>query len=199
MEEPRSIVPLLTPEEIAGIAAPLAPAAKVTHHGGPVLTAVEVVTIFWGAAWGQSPQTTLAQDLNTFFDWILQSSLMDAMAEYSTAGNTIGHGSRIGTATVTASEPGTAQPGGGRIVSDAEIQTAIQGWITDGTVAATTANTLYFIYLPQTSYRRAAATSPVPSTAGITATSAAPSFTPLSPTSPVLGAASARSSTLKPR
>jgi hypothetical protein len=148
MEEPRSIVPLLTPEEIAGIAAPLAPAAKVTHHGGPVLTAVEVVTIFWGAAWGQSPQTTLAQDLNTFFDWILQSSLMDAMAEYSTAGNTIGHGSRIGTATVTASEPGTAQPGGGRIVSDAEIQTAIQGWIADGTVAATTANTLYFIYLP---------------------------------------------------
>jgi hypothetical protein len=33
-------------------------------------------------------------------------------------------------------------------VSDEQIQTALQGWISDGTVPATTANTLYFVYLP---------------------------------------------------
>ena len=73
---------------------------------------------------------------------------MDLMAEYSTPSQSIGPGSRVATVTITATEPGTAQPGGGRIVSDAEIQTALQGWIADGTVRAATADTLYFIYLP---------------------------------------------------
>ncbi|MEA2217672.1 MAG: hypothetical protein QOJ35_298 [Solirubrobacteraceae bacterium] len=146
MAQPLRIVPLLTAEQRA--APPPAAAADVTYHGGPVLTAVEVVTIFWGAAWSQPTQATLAGDLNAFFDAILASSLMDLMAEYGTAGNPIRRGSRIATVMVTASEPGTAQPGGGRIVSDAEIQTALQGWVADGTVPATTANTLYFVYLP---------------------------------------------------
>jgi hypothetical protein len=45
------------------------------------------------------------------------------------------------------SEPGTVT-GGVRQVTDAQIQSSLQGWIQAGTVPATTANTLYFIYLP---------------------------------------------------
>jgi hypothetical protein len=143
MVEPLHIVPL-----VKGAAPPAPQAANVTYHGGPVLGAVEVVTIFWGAAWAEAAQATLAQNLNAFFDAILQSSLMDVMAEYGTPSQPIGHGSRVATVTLSDSEPGSPQPGGGRSVSDEQIQTALQGWVADSTVPAATANTLYFVYLP---------------------------------------------------
>ena len=141
--QPRQIVPIIpagAPEAVVG----LAPTTHLTYHNGPVLTAVEVVTIFWGQAWTQAAQSGLIPQLNAFFDLILTSSLMDLMAEYSVPGQAIGHGSRIATATITASEPG----GGTGQISDAQIQQALQGFIAAGTVPATTANTLYFIYLP---------------------------------------------------
>src|SRR6202023_1951713 len=82
-----------------------------------------------------------------FFDFILTSSYLDLLGEYSTATTRIGHGRRIKSVHVPNSEPGTATATG-RQVTDAQIQQAIQGWITTGTVPATTANTLYFVYLP---------------------------------------------------
>jgi hypothetical protein len=144
MATPRQIVPLVTPEALASLDSA---AVNITYHGGPVLSGVEVVTIFWGADWSNAPDSTLAQQVNGFFDEIVTSSLMDLLAEYSTSATRIGHGSRKASFTITASEPGNAQPGG-RIVSDDQIQTTLQGWISNGTVSATTANTLYFIYLP---------------------------------------------------
>src|SRR5207244_4369023 len=45
------------------------------------------------------------------------------------------------------SEPGTVTPTG-RVVTDAQIQTALQGFIANQIVPATTSNTLYFIFLP---------------------------------------------------
>ena len=143
MTGPRMIVPTLTPSELAG-APGLAPAAHLTYHGGPVLTAVQVVTIFWGAAWTQAAQSALMPQINAFFDFILTSSVIDQLAEYSVPGQPIGRGSRIGTHTITASEPG----GGSGTVSDAQIQQALQGWIANGTIEATNSNTLYFVYLP---------------------------------------------------
>jgi hypothetical protein len=123
---------------------PLAAPAHLSYNNGPLLTAVEVTTIFWGAAWQQPAQSGLVPQVNQFFDFVLTSSLLDLMAQYSVPGNSIGHGSRIGTVTVTGSEPG----GGTNQVSDAQIQTALQGWISNGAVAAANANTLYFVYLP---------------------------------------------------
>src|SRR5581483_3849300 len=111
---------------------------------GPLLTAVEVVTIFWGGAWAQPPQSGLIPQLNRFFDFILASSLIDLLGEYSVPGKAIGHGKRIGTSTIITSEPG----GGSGQVSDAQIQQALQGWIASGTIPQTTSNTLYFVYLP---------------------------------------------------
>jgi hypothetical protein len=140
---PRTIVPLLTPEVHAAFARTAA-AAHLSYHGGPLLSAVQVITIFWGNTWQQPAQITLIARLNQFFDFILNSALMDALEEYGVLGKPIGHGSRVGTATVTTSEPG----GGTGSVSDAQIQQALQGWIQNGTVVQPNANTLYFVYLP---------------------------------------------------
>ena len=145
MPKPNQIVRPVPPEELAALSVA---APNVTYHQGPVLTAVEVVTIFWGADWGKATDGALARQINGFFDWIVTSPRMNLLSEYSTSSMKIGHGSRKATFTITTSEPGDTQPGGGRIVSDNQIQTALQHWIGNGTVSATTANTLYFVYLP---------------------------------------------------
>lgn len=144
---PRQIVPLLTPEEMAGATGLAAPNPHLSYHGGPLLTNVSVFTIFWGAAWLKKSQSKLIDQINHFFDFILTSSLMDVMAQYSVPGMTIGHGSRIGTATISNSEPGNPVPGG-REVTDAQIQKALQDFIAAQTIPAPTSNTLYFVYLP---------------------------------------------------
>ena len=128
--------------------APAAYAPNLSYHQGHLLTAVEVYTIFWGAWWQRTPQSGLIQSLNDFFDFILTSSLMDLLGEYSVAGQQIGHGRRVGTNTITSTEPGTAQQGGGRIVTDSEIQAALQGWIQNSTIVQPGSNTLFFVYLP---------------------------------------------------
>ena len=141
---PRQIVP--TSEFIArGVTSrpPEAPTPILVNHGGPVLGSVEVVPIYWGAAWATGTNAQLASQLDGFFDFILTSSLMDMLSEYSTASTTIQHGSRLQSVHVANSEPGT----GGQ-VSDGQIQQTLQAWIQNGTVPATTGNTLYFIYLP---------------------------------------------------
>src|SRR5262249_23465445 len=115
--------------------------AHVTYHGGQLLTNVNVYTIFWGTGWQNLADVT--QKINAFFDYILTSSLMDLLSEYSVDGQRIGHGVRIGTTTITASNPGN-----GTIVSDAQIRSALQGWIKANTIPAPTTNTLYFVYLP---------------------------------------------------
>ena len=133
------IVPLHPGPAGAAAAAPATP-PNLTYRGGPLLTAVQVFTVFWGSAW-QSAQAQLAQQLNQFFGYVLTSPLQDQMTEYNTAGATIGHGALAGTRTITAKSPA-------RSITDARIQAAIQSWIKAGTVPPATAETLYFVYLP---------------------------------------------------
>jgi hypothetical protein len=137
---PRKIVPLLTPHQQAAFAA-TAPVAQLAHHGGPLLSAVQVQAVFWGDAWQQPAQSALIPQLGQFFTFILQSSLMDLLAEYGVQGKPIGHGQFLGSVTVTT-------PALGGTVSDDQIQQALQGWIQDQTVVQPNPNTLYFVYLP---------------------------------------------------
>ena len=144
---PRQIVP---PESF--LARGLAPAVgspppSLQNHGGPVIGAVEVVPIYWGAAWASGPNAALATQLDGFFDFILTSAYIDLLHEYSTPTTEIKHGQRLASARIANSEPGTVS-GGVRQVTDGQIQTALQGWISNHTVPATTANTLYFVFLP---------------------------------------------------
>jgi hypothetical protein len=146
MAGPRTIVPLdgFVARGVSPI--PGAPLPSLINHGGPILGAVEVVPIYWGANWANA-HATLAAQIDEFFDFILASSYIDLLGEYSTTTTTIGHGRRVRSVRVFGSEPGTATATG-RQVTDTQIQQALQGWIGNGTVPATKANTLYFVYLP---------------------------------------------------
>jgi hypothetical protein len=134
--EPRGTVPVLE-----------APTPSLENHGGPLLGSVEVVPVYWGAAWSDTANAQLAADLDAFFDFILTSEYMDLLAEYSTETTAIEHGQRLASVPIASSEPGTVV-GGVRQVTDAQIHTALQEFVDDGTLPETTPDTLYFVYLP---------------------------------------------------
>jgi hypothetical protein len=117
------------------------PAPQLTYRGGPLLTNVEVFTIFWGADWQQPTNTPLFSEINSFFDDVLAGALMDQLGEYSVPGKSIGRGVLIGTNTFADSSPGKS-------VTDAAIQKFLQAQIDAGTFPGVTENTLYFVYLP---------------------------------------------------
>ena len=113
LQHPIRIVPLHRPEaqRIAAAATP-----QLTYRGGPLLTAVEVFTVFWGTEWKQAEQSAIATNMNLFFDYILTSALMSQLGEYSVPGKNIGHGKRTGTATLTSpGSPSFAASGPARI------------------------------------------------------------------------------------
>lgn len=118
-----------------------APAPQLTYRGGPLLTNVEVFTIFWGKTWEDAANAPLIAQINSFFDHILASSLIDQLSEYNVAGKSIGRGVLIGTNTFTGSEPTKS-------LTDGAIQKFIEAQIADGTFPAATQNMLYFLYLP---------------------------------------------------
>jgi hypothetical protein len=145
--DPIRIVPLHVPDVLgqptaeAAAAGPAA-APQLTYRNGPLLTAVEVFTIFWGAAWQQAPQSTLVTNINNFFDFILTSPLIDQLKEYSVPGRAIGHGKYTGTVTITT-------PKLKHSVSDTAIQHMLQHEIASNpAIPHPTPNTLYFVYLP---------------------------------------------------
>ena len=142
--DPIRIVPVHGVDQISQLVGGAPPSAppKLVYNGGPLLTATEVFTVFWGSAWQQAPQTTLLTQINAFFDFILTSPLMDQMAEYNVPGKTIGHGKRVGTATITS-------PALHHSVSDHAIQHTLEQEIaTNATFPQPNPNLLYFVYLP---------------------------------------------------
>ena len=122
--DPIRIVPLFLPEAVGqptaevAAAAPAAP-PKLTYRNGPLLTAVEVFTIFWGPAWQQGTQSAMVAQINQFFDFILTSPLIAQLAEYDVPGKHIGTGKRTGTLTITT-------PKLGHSLSDTAIQHMLQ-------------------------------------------------------------------------
>lgn len=141
--DPIRIVPLHLPSPIMeaapGIEAGVPP--QLTYRGGPLLANVEIFTLFWGAAW-QGAQAGLATQLNDFFKFVVASPLIDQLAEYNIAPFTIGHGSFVGTATVTTPAPH-------RTVSDSAVRHFLQQEIsTNRAIPQPNPNLLYFVYLP---------------------------------------------------
>jgi hypothetical protein len=134
--DPIRIVPLHAP----GALAPT-PAAQLTYRMGPLISAVEVFTMFWGGKWQNAPQAAFVGQLNQFFDFILTSALIDQLVEYSVPKFPIKHGTRTGTATITTPALHTS-------VTDSAIQKMLQQQIAAGKgVPKPTPNTLYFIYV----------------------------------------------------
>ena len=133
------IVPLHKPEAQALV--PMA-APKLVDRNGPLITSVEIFTIFWGAGWQQEPAASILAQMNQFFDFVLTSTLMDQLAEYSVAGKSIGHGKRIGSITLTTPAPSSS-------VTDQVIQLFLQREISSNTAfPQPSSNTLYFLFSP---------------------------------------------------
>lgn len=133
------IVPLHRPE--LQIAAPAA-APHLVYQNGPLITSVEVFTIFWGASWQQQPLAGLLSQMNQFFDFVLTSGLIDQLNEYSVAGQTIAHGKRTGSVTLNTPAPAAS-------VTDQAIQQLLQQEISKNKAfPQPSPNTLYFVFLP---------------------------------------------------
>ncbi len=121
------------------VAAPAA--AQLTYRGGPLLTSVQLCTVFWGDAWTAAAQQATLEGLNAFGRFVVSSAYLDQMAEYSTQGKTIGRGTYIGTATVPDTTLGTS-------VTDAAVQAMLDRQVARKAVPAPTPESLYFVFLP---------------------------------------------------
>jgi hypothetical protein len=114
--------------------------AHLSYFGGPLLTNVQVVTVFWGKLWGTPSGVTTVNNINAFFKAILVSPLIDQLHEYSVPGKVIGHGALAGSKVITVNAPVVS-------VTDTTVRAQLKAWITGGKVPKPTPNTLYFVYL----------------------------------------------------
>jgi hypothetical protein len=119
------------------------PVPQLTYNGGPLLSSVQVFTVFWGSAWTQSPQLDLAGQINDFFTFIVTSPLLDQLAaEYQVPAFPIGQGSFAGTFTIADADP-AAQ------VSDGDIQNLLQQQLgSNPAFPAAGPDNLYFVFTP---------------------------------------------------
>ena len=133
-----------------------APNADLQYYGGPVISNVQVVVVYWGN--NVNPTTTTG--IPDFFSAITNSTYLDLLSEYSTNGvnpvgggapgiESIGRGSMIGVYTITPSAPNS-----GTVVDDTQIESELLSQIEAGHLPAPTTDsnnldtTLYMIYFP---------------------------------------------------
>jgi hypothetical protein len=129
------VVPLHYPEPTVSVG------AELTYRNGPLITNVELFTVFWGSLWGLTPSSTdLINRLNQFFTDIVVSPLIDQLAEYDVSGQSIGHGSLIGTKVISDNAPVGS-------VTDSAIRGQLKQWIGSNTLPKNNKNSLYFIHL----------------------------------------------------
>ena len=122
-------------------------AATMLYFGGPVISNVKVVAVFWGAG---VPKTTRSQ-IGPYFQAISNSTYIDQLAQYSThltgvnghpgTNQTIGRGSFTGRFAITPVNQSKS-------LTDADVQTELKGQIAGGHLPAADLNTLYMIYFP---------------------------------------------------
>src|SRR2546427_8235912 len=112
--------------------------ASLTYRGGPLLTRVEVYTIFWGVTWKEPAGQELMKRINDFYHAILPSPLLTQMEEYNVPGQQIGHGAWVGTKAIATGAP----KGSGTDPTDAPRP---QQLTQRGTVRRSTQNQPYFV------------------------------------------------------
>jgi hypothetical protein len=115
---------------------------NVDYHGGSVISNVHVQEIFYGSAWyNDSSLESDAAQLNSYFNFITQSSYMDMLTEYNTSLQSIGHGSvAAGSLGVNVALPS--------VIDDSMFQNDLSSAISHGSIAQPDANELYVIFTP---------------------------------------------------
>lgn len=122
-------------------------ANNLLYYGGPVISNVRVVTVFWGS----SVDSELQQNLAGFYSSIVNSTQMDWLDQYSTFGKSldgrqgtnqhIGRGSYI---TDVIIQPKNTS----KNLDDTEIQAEIESQIANNTLPKPDQNTIYMIHFP---------------------------------------------------
>jgi hypothetical protein len=108
-------------DERAASVVPEATSAHLTYYGGPVISNVQVVTVFWGQ------KVASTAHLNSFYTAIPNSIYYDWLTEYNTRSQTIGRGTLAGSVTLTS-------PPGSKHVTDRDIQKELSKLIDQGQV-----------------------------------------------------------------
>jgi len=150
---PIHIVPMTGAE---GNAAPLV-GPHLSYYGGPVISNVHVVTVFWTNSVDSGVQTTMP----LFYSAITNSTFYDLLSEYATnvtpvgggsgTNQSIGRGNNGGTFTITPSRCSNGNP---CTIDDTAIQSELLAQINGGHLPAPqldndgNVNTLYMIYFP---------------------------------------------------
>ncbi|MGB9121850.1 MAG: hypothetical protein WCE73_14605 [Candidatus Angelobacter sp.] len=138
--------------------------AHLTYWGGPVISNIQVIAVFWGP--NVSPAITANGTIDQFYTDITSSRYFDMLTEYTTTGivgangtstsnQTIGHGTFAGKFTITpANCPQATLPTTACTVTDAQIQTELTNQINAGvlpgpqTDAHGIVDTYYAVYFP---------------------------------------------------
>ena len=110
----------------------------MTYHGGPLMTHVQVETVYVGQSWSTS--TSLHQQalsFDQFFSYLTASPYQDELVKYSVAGQTIGRGQLTRDDFVASS---------GTNITDAQIQTLLVGQIQAHALDAAGPNQLYVLF-----------------------------------------------------
>src|SRR5579864_7258897 len=138
---------------------PGAASFNLSYFGGPVMSNVQVVVVFWTS----SVDATEQSNVGPFFAAVTNSPWMDILSEYYTVGRKsvsdgligseqiIGHGNFVNSYTIT---PSKCASGGSCTLDDTDIQAEILAQLNAGKLpqpqfdAAGNANTLYMVFFP---------------------------------------------------
>jgi hypothetical protein len=131
--------------------------AHLNYYGGPVISNVSVVTVFWTNSVDAAVQTTMPQ----FYSAITNSTFYDLVSEYATnvtpqgggtgTNQSLGRGSAGGTFTIAPSKCNNGTP---CTIDDTAIQTELLAQVNAGHLPPPdldnngNVNTLYMIYFP---------------------------------------------------
>ena len=115
--------------------------ARLSYRGGPLITRAQVYAVYWGASWqGSVDARKLRTGLDRFFADILVSPLMDQLAEYSVGARRIGRGRFLGSTVRIDGAPRAS-------VTDTVLRRQLRKWINARAVPASSAQSLYFVFL----------------------------------------------------
>jgi hypothetical protein len=119
---------------------------KATYMGGPVISNVQVVAVFWSS----SVDSVVTGNMPGFFSAITQSEFLDMLSEYSTTGQSGGTDQTIGRGALAKAVTITPRVATGNTIQDSQIGEELAAQITAGVLPAPVmdshgySNTLYF-------------------------------------------------------
>jgi hypothetical protein len=111
----------------------------VVFHGGPVISHVDLETVYYGQDWAKSANQPDLQQLDGFARTITHSSYLAMLGEYG-----VGMGNFSQHDMVT----GSATPANGDTVTDAQIQAMLANEIYNGNLNESAGQQVYLVYLP---------------------------------------------------